>query len=475
MREYISRYSPNYIKTILYMLQSSSYNITDYLKWVKRTRDFRTVQQRATLDMTKKVWLLSLVIGMIIVMAIILALALFTVKPPSLWHICTGILVIILLPYIVAYGVVLPLWAGEQFVQKPRVRRIVTNATLSRQQMKGIVIAVAGSFGKTTFKESLRTILEEGLTVAATPGNKNTMLGTSEFITSLKGNEDVVICELGESHVGDVRELCELVRPDLGVITGINEAHLVTFGTIERTVNTIFELQDFLDDKPLYKNGESKLVLSRIKDNDPYVYNSQGVHGWSVNDVEISLHGTKFTASKKNKTVWAESKLIGEHQVGPLVACIDIADRLGLSIAEISEGIKETKAFEHRMQPYSLNGATIIDDTYNGNVDGIMAGLKLLKQESGRRIYVTPGLVEHGDEAENVHQKIGIAIADSADLVILMKNSVTAFIESGLAQANYQGELMIVDNPLKFYENLEHFVAKDDVVLMQNDWTDNYS
>jgi UDP-N-acetylmuramoyl-tripeptide--D-alanyl-D-alanine ligase len=100
---------------------------------------------------------------------------------------------------------------------------------------------------KTSMKEMLKTILSEKFIVRATPGNKNTPLGTSEFIDSLTGDEDIVIFEMGESHVGDISELCEIIKPNKGIITGISEAHLETFGTRYKNLeNTIFELVDFL-------------------------------------------------------------------------------------------------------------------------------------------------------------------------------------------------------------------------------------
>jgi UDP-N-acetylmuramoyl-tripeptide--D-alanyl-D-alanine ligase len=142
---------------------------------------------------------------------------------------------------------------------------------------------------------------------------------------------------------------------------------------------------------------------------------------------------------------------------------------------EIKSGIEKTKPFDHRMQPYVLGGAHVIDDTYNGNIEGVEAGLVLLKNlDAKRRIYVTPGLVEQGSKMREIHEKMGRLIAEVADVVVLMNNSVTMHIQNGLKEAGFSGVLKIVDDPLEFYKNLEHFIAAGDIVLMQNDWTDNY-
>ena len=129
------------------------------------------------------------------------------------------------------------------------------------------------------------------------------------------------------------------------------------------------------------------------------------------------------------------------------------------------------------MQPYELSGAWIIDDTYNGNVDGIKAGTELLNELiAKRKIYVTPGLVDQGRETKAVHLKVGQLIARAQpDSVVLMQNSVTGFIQEGLKEGGFKGELKLVSDPLGFYSNLESFVAAGDLVLMQNDWTDNYA
>jgi UDP-N-acetylmuramoyl-tripeptide--D-alanyl-D-alanine ligase len=303
----------------------------------------------------------------------------------------------------------------------------------------------------------------------------NTPLGISRFIARLKGDEEVLIFELGEYYPGDIARLCELVRPQLGVITGINEAHLSKFKSLDRTTATIFELADYLTAGPVYKNGDSPLVKARAGAADPLLYTGVGVHGWRVEKVEIAIDGISFVAKHGQKVVHAHSGLLGAQNIGPLVACIDIADGLGLSPAQIERGIAATKPFEHRMQPRPLVGAWVIDDTYNGNSDGVKAGLSWLAAvPATRRIYVTPGLVEQGSSTAAVHEAIGRQIAATADVVVLIKNSVTPHIERGLHAAGFSGELEIVDNPVRFYSNLEQFVAAGDVVLMQNDWTDNY-
>jgi UDP-N-acetylmuramoyl-tripeptide--D-alanyl-D-alanine ligase len=460
------------------MLQSSDYQYANYIAWWLRTTDFRSVMYRQTLTLTAKSSLLLALLRFLYIVGILIItyFAWQFLTHFALIDVLIMIITFLLWPTLMAVFVIPVIWVGEVTIQKPRERRLIAEATAKSNSITGLKIAIVGSYGKTSMKEMLKTILSEKLIVRATPGNKNTPLGTSEFIGSLKGDEDVVIFEMGESHVGDISELCEIIKPNKGIITGISEAHLETFGTVQNLENTIFEVVDFLGDGSVYKNIDSEYITNRVANSDPLAYSKKGVHDWVVSDIDSTLHGLKFVVNKGSKTIWVDSQLVGEHHVGPLVACIDIADKLGLSLAEIAEGIQQTKAFEHRMQPYHLHGALVIDDTYNGNPSGIYSGLKLLREaDAKRRVYVTPGLVELGHKSAGIHEYIGQQIAVSADVVVLMKNSTTKFIEKGLSDGAFSGELLIVDNPLRFYQNLDQFVAMGDVVLMQNDWTDNYA
>ena len=458
------------------MLQDTEYRLGRYLQWYFRVRDFRTVMKRRTLDRTKKVKLLLLALW-ILTIAVVLAAgwltgqALATAQYELL--LLAGV-VILLLPFLLAFGVTVPLFVGWLLIQKPREAQIIRRARTVLRDHPATRIAVVGSFGKTTAKELLKTVLGEGLHVAATPGNMNTPIGISRFAHTLKGIEDVLIFELGEEKVGDVRRLARLTNPEYALVTGINEAHLSSFGSLENTISTIFEIADFVEPTKLYKNEDSALV-AKAKNKSNLWFSTKRVGDWRMSHVETAISGTTFLMKKGKETMRIQTNLIGTHTVGVTAAVAALAYRLGVPIATIEAGMKKVQPFEHRMQPRPLHGAWIVDDTYNGNSQGVAAGLEFLKKSGAkRRIYVTPGLVEQGSKTMEVHQTIGSQIAKAADVVVLMQNSVTEHILSGLHKAKFKGHITIVENPLQFYTNLDQFVAAGDVVLMQNDWTDNY-
>lgn len=477
MKDYWTRYSSSYIDALLYMLQDTEYKLGNYFEWFNRTNDFTAVMKRRTLTLTRKVKLLRLTLWVMWLVLVLAATALVIIGAVQQSYVfgLIALVVLILLPYILAIGITIPLFLGWLIIQRPKEKRMIAKAQGILAKHKAVKIAVVGSYGKTTVKEILSTVLSEGKKVAATPGNMNTPIGISRFANKLSGDEEVLIVEFGEEKVGDVKELAQLSSPTMAVMTGINESHLTSFKTIENTINTIFEISEYLGDAPVYKNGENLFVKDRAE-NDPYLYSRDGVNGWKVSHVSTSLEsGTRFTAKKGDVTIHASTQLIGLHTVGPSVAAIAIANELGLTSEQIEKGLQDVEPFEHRMQPRKIHGAWVIDDTYNGNSDGVTAGLALLKEaDAKRRIYVTPGLVEQGDQTQAVHESIGRQIAQSADVAVLMNNSVTAYIVAGLHENHFEGETILIDDPLDFYTNLDQFVAGGDVVLMQNDWTDNY-
>lgn len=472
---YWTHYLPSYPRMLVYMLQSSEYNLRAYWQWVLRADDMRVVAKRGGLDMTIKAVLLYLwLIFVAVVLGLLIAVSGYrAIFDANLMETVAILVVVVVAPWVVAISVLLPVWLGETFVQKPRQHKIIARTAECISAHPGHKIAIAGSYGKTSMKEMLKTILSVKLDTAATPGNLNTPLGTAKFAGQLSGEEDVVIFELGESRVGDVAELCNITQPDEGIITGVSEAHLESFGSVENIVDTVLELAEYLGEKPVYKNGESELVAAQAE-KDAYTYSVDGVGKWRVSDVTTDIHGTAFTATRGKTKLSLHSGLLGEYQVGPIMACVDIAHRLGLSVDEIEEGVACTKPFAHRMQPRRVVGGWVIDDTYNGNPSGVEAGLDFLKNiDAKRKVYVTPGLVEQGQATERVHIAIGEQAA-FCDEVVLMQNSTTEYIKQGLEKAKFAGTLTIIDNPLAFYQNIANFVADGDVVLMQNDWPDNY-
>lgn len=475
IKNWFSRYSLCYPRSLVYMLQASEYNIRDYLRWYHRTKDFTHVERRKQLVKTTKAILLLVVAWFMLLLLYGVAIALLWTEVGS-WKYIFFFLVVLLAPYFLAYGIIIPLSMGVLIIGRPIEYLTMERARQKLRAHHGIKIGIAGSFGKTTMREILRTVLCEGKKVAAPPHSYNTPLGISQFVQTLEGDEDILIFEFGEYYPGDIKKLCDFVRPDVGIITGINEAHLQKFTSLERTAKTIYELADYLGERRMYVNGESFLARKNARTGH-IVYAGDCVGDWRIEDQKTSLTGTSFALLKNDTKLELRSSLLGLHQVGPLAAAADIALYFGLSFAQVRVGIEKTRPFPHRLEPKTdIAGVVTLDDSYNGNPDGVAMAIEFLALlKDCRRWYVTPGLVEMGERTEEVHKQIGRSLAKAKiEKVILIKNSVTSYIERGLKEEGYAGEILWFDDAPTAFAALPHLTVKGDIVLLQNDWPDQY-
>ncbi|MBI2591986.1 hypothetical protein HYW36_00740 [Candidatus Saccharibacteria bacterium] len=475
-RSIAAMYRLRFATTIVYMLQATEYQVIPYLKWLWRVQDFSKVTYRKSLVRTSrsKTLLLALKVGMLAQLAGALVWGVWALKNKGP-TVIFAVDLLLSIPLVWAHLVVVPLLLGRWLVVKPLSWIQISRSSRIFADHPGKKIAVAGSYGKTTMKEILATVLAEGKKVAATPANKNVAISHAIFAAKLKGDEDILIIEYGEGAPGDVAGFIKNTHPDIGIITGLAPAHLDKYKTLSAAGKDLFLLADYLKDN-VYVNEESEAVKPFIKKSYK-LFSSKEVAGWKISDVKSSIQGVRFLMKQGTKTLSLQSSLLGRHQIGPLALAVALAEKFGLSDEQIKRGVSKIEPFEHRMQPREAGGAWIIDDTYNGNIEGMLAGLELLKELPARRkVYVTPGLVDQGQDSAAIHDRLGKAIARAKpDLVVLMNHSVTNAITQGIRDEKFTGQLVIEEDPLNFYTNLDQFVAAGDLLLLQNDWPDNYN
>ncbi len=465
----ISYFSPLMPQRFVYMLQLVEYDPRKFMRWVKTSPNLFGVIRRGQLVYTKKARALLLVAyGAMFFVLSLASIALMQAQ----WLLAIG--AVVLMPVWVATVLSGMVTIGQKMLNIVR-RPLLKQAQQQLVNHPATKIAVLGSYGKTSMKEMLVTVLSESKRVKATPGNMNVPISHARWITrQVKGDEEVLIFEYGEGEPGDITKFARLTSPQRGVITGIAPNHLDRYPSLEALADDLLSIRQFVPDEQLLLNGDAKQLHQRASDIP--VFDEGGISDWKVTDIKISHDGTSFTMTHGGELLKLKTQLLGKHHIGPLAAVVSLAYELGLSAEQIKAGIAKTQPFEHRMQARSLHGAWIIDDTYNGNLEGVRVGLRLMNDlQAKQRVYVTPGLVDQGIETERVHGEIGRLIAKTnPDKVVLMKNSVTDSIKRGLEDGNYSGEVIVEDDPLSFYTNIEHTVAAGDLVLMQNDWPDNY-
>jgi UDP-N-acetylmuramoyl-tripeptide--D-alanyl-D-alanine ligase len=477
-KSFFSLYRIGQIKTNVYMLQQVEYRPNKFLDWfirvLKSNQSFKNIQKRSELKITVKARLLVLFQYFIIILVLV-AISLFFSYSNNV-YLVAFLLLLVILPFILVLSLYVLSLIAYDLIIKPKIKNIKRDASLIFENNRAIKIAVLGSYGKTTIKEALKTILAEKFVVSVTPGNKNVISSHNEFAKSLKGDEDVIILEFGEGRPGDIGEMASMFKPQYAVVTGIAPNHLDEYESIEDIANDFISICDFVNKNNLFFNANSELLSKYFIDKAQKITN-KSIAGWKIENVLVSVTQTSFSLKNGRKTININTGLLGRHHVPIIAYCAVLAHDLGLNVKQIEDGCMKIRPYDHRMQSRKLHGAWLIDDTYNGNIEGLRAGLELLNElDMKRKWYVTPGLVDQGSETVNVHKELGKLIAlANPDIVVLMKNSVTELIEESLLKSDYKGELRIEDSPLEFYTNLEHHVVAGDLVLMQNDWTDNYN
>ena len=361
---------------------------------------------------------------------------------------------------------------NQQFVDDAK-KRLESNPSL-------IKIGITGSYGKTSTKFLLRDILSVKYNVLATPSSFNTTMGVTRVIREqLTPAHQVFIAEMGARHVGDIRELVDLVHPGIGILTSVGPQHLDTFGTIERIKNTKYELIDGLP-----QNGTAILARDGAICEELYArcpLENKYMPGDLVrsSDMEWGPFGTRFTLedTKTGESARCETRLLGEHSIANLLLCCTAARVLGMTLPEIAQGVARCQPVEHRLELISGGaGVTIIDDAFNANPVGAQAALRVLKNFPGRRIIITPGMVELGGEEAAFNRAFGEQMADSADVAILVGKKHTQPIVDGLLAKGFPQEKIHVVSSLNESTKVLHAMMRaGDVVLYENDLPDNYS
>ena len=343
------------------------------------------------------------------------------------------------------------------------------------------VIGVTGSYGKTSMKFFLQTLLADRFNVLVTPGNFNTPLGVTITVRNhLKPSHEIFICEMGARRVGEIREICEIAKPSMGVITSIGPQHLETFFTMENIQRTKFELADAVVGKgPIFLNGDNEYIREKAEDYPDRVMftTMDGGDGYRASDISVSAMGTDFTVTTPDgETEHFQMRLIGAHNVINVTGAIAVAHRLGISLKDLKVPVRRLSPVEHRMKLIERGAATIIDDAYNSNPVGSKAAVETLALFDGVRILITPGMVELGEMEDELNEKFGTYAAPCCDYILLVGKKRTEPIRKGAISAGFD------EAKCKTFDGLEDAMAyaysiKDQghkYILLENDLPDNY-
>lgn len=497
----------------MHMFQLNGYKNDEHRNWLKKNARQQWLlgfgMILGILRLFFRTWILDIVIDLTLLMVILVYRALRrinTKKPlvytPRVKRMMTTIILMILAAFILtAVGTGIPMLSGvcilcvsaqwflnlvANVLNHPLEalinRHYINDARKILRHHSGLkIIGVTGSYGKTSMKYYLQTLLQEKYNVLITPGNFNTTLGVTRTIRSyLKPTHDIFICEMGARRVGDIKEICDLVHPDCGIITSVGPQHLETFFTMQNIQNTKFELADALPKNGMiFLNGDNEYIQEKAAGytNKIFYYAEQNGEGYCAKDVTVSQFGTEFTVvAPDGETARFQMKLIGSYNVINVVGAIAVAHRMGMTLQEMRIPVRKIRPVEHRMQIREHGLVTIIDDAYNSNPVGSKAAVETLAMFDGIRILITPGMVELGEKEEEYNYKFGTYAADCCDYILLVGKKHTEPIKKGALSKGFSEEKCKVFDKLQEAVSYAYTIKGQGhkYILLENDLPDNY-
>ncbi len=341
------------------------------------------------------------------------------------------------------------------------------------------VIGVTGSYGKTSVKFYLGKILSARFEVLVTPESYNTTLGVVRTVREqLRPTHEIFVCEMGAKGVGEIKEICDIVRPKMGVITSIGPQHLETFRSIENVIATKFELEKALPlDGIIFLNTDNEYIAGQKVMVERVSYGIESEADYRARDIKVSEQGSEFKMTGRDgKEYTFTTRLIGRHNVLNIAGAVAVADTLGVPMEDIVMQVRRLESVPHRLQLIKNGNNLIIDDAYNSNPSGAKAALDVLSEFEGVKILVTPGMIELGEKQYELNYEFGRQAAEVCDYAVLVGERQTRPIREGLASSGYgEGKIIVVptiNDALAAVGTINTYQRK--VVLLENDLPDNY-
>ncbi len=356
--------------------------------------------------------------------------------------------------------------AAAKIYEVPHNRNYIRKATEKLAASDVTVVGITGSYGKTSTKNILAAMLGKKYRVLSTPRSHNTPIGIALAVNANDLSQyDVFIAEMGARNVGDIAELCAICPPDYSLVTGICAQHLETFESLENIIKAKGEILSATRKKAFIAAD----CAQYFKDSPcPFEVCD------CVSDVVADCGGTQFTLTLGGKSARVRTKLLGTHCAYNIGLAAQLAYESGVSLADIAAAAEGLDFVEHRLQLTSLNGINILDDGYNANVKGARAALDVLRSFGGRKLVVTPGIVELGILEEGENREFGKLLA-GLDLVILVGDTLVAPVKEGYAEAGGDPEKLLLRATLKDAQaELKNVLERGDTVLFLNDLPDIY-
>jgi len=346
------------------------------------------------------------------------------------------------------------------------------------------VIGITGSYGKTSTKFILAELLRQKYNVLETPSSYNTPMGICIAVNEkLRPEHQVLVLEMGMRYRGDIEELCRIAPPDISVVTTVGVAHLDTMGSIENIAREKGDILEYMQaDGSAVLNVDNEHVAGMVERAPGPVWRVS-VQGHEDGDVtarciEYDTRGTAFTVrDDTGEEARFQTQLLGVHNVLNTLLAVAVGRAMGLRLRAMAHAAARIEPIEHRLALRQEGPITIIDDAFNSNPVGARNAVEILaSMNEGRRVIVTPGMVELGERQHEENKALGRHIAEhDLDLAVLVGREQTRPIQEGLHEAAFPSDRMeVVDTLFDAQEFLNRYLEPGDIVLYENDLPDQY-
>ena len=341
---------------------------------------------------------------------------------------------------------------------------------------KLLIIGITGSYGKSSTKEYIAQILSRRYNVLSTKGTNNTPIGIAKtIINGLTNDTEIFVVEMGAYKRGEISEMCNLLIPDIGVLTSVNEQHLALFGSLRNTIEAKYELIESLpkDGIALFNgNNENTLklftrckkskILFVVSEDEKKYPKSTGI---VAKNVQVNRQSVSFDVIFKDKKIRLTAPLLGAHTIENMLPGIYIAHHLGIEEKDIMSSVSNLIPVEKTMIfSEEKNGTYVIDDTFNANPEAVIAAAKYSQIYNAQKIMVMQPMIELGSKTYEEHERVAAELSNKCEYLLVTNRNYIKAIKKGLAQGDCK---LVVGNTSKLSNFLLETAKKGSVIVFE--------
>jgi UDP-N-acetylmuramoyl-tripeptide--D-alanyl-D-alanine ligase len=344
-------------------------------------------------------------------------------------------------------------------------------ATFWRARFKPRVVGITGSVGKSSTKELTWAVLRQQFNTLKSPGNLNNEIGLPLTLLRLDDSHERVVLEMGMYDLGEIRDLCAIARPHIGVVTNVGPTHLERLGTVERIAQAKAELVQALPaDGIAVLNQDDPFVRSMAQETQARVFTyglTPDADLWVSDIVSEGLEGIRFVLHYQDEGIHTKVPLLGRHSVHTALRAAAVGLIEGMTWHEIVTGLQNSALQLRLVSVPGINDSTLLDDTYNASPVSTIAALNLLDDLSGRKIAVLGDMAELGDYEEEGHRKVGCRAADVVNLLITVGSRARLMAEEARACGLSSEAIIEAETNDQAVDHLRQIVQRGDIVLVK--------